>query len=487
MGRLDSADRQNDFYLQMGRFTKSFTDKDGNFIFDVEASNENLDLEGERTLQQAILSTKDYFLTNGVISKDHLHQEFIPKEKGGGIKYHEEYVIGEPLEVYKDGNSTRVRGKLYKSNRYAMEFAKLLADKSTRVKASVGGLLPQKIENKDGTKTVVSVIWNDLALTVAPINPTVGPAVISKSMTSAEFVKSLSAGYGTDAAQFTGGRALQAESVGRETVSVSNEEAIASLIGAMAEGAIQGFEDAEKFLNDYGFSKETTREIIREVVKHNNQFLEVLPMKKSSAWESITENLRKALGKKPEDETDSNEPKKEDGDGDSNNSDNDDVVDASPILKSLAEHIEKLEETTEIMAKALTSLTEQSACNVSMQKSIGESLLAVMERTEQIAASPAPRKGAVSALEAAMAMSKAGLGGMIQQPSGGVTNGKVRLNGFTVADFDEAKDILSKARGEGKLTLLEVTRAESQLNKAIGNPAALIDQKFADILRNKAQ
>jgi hypothetical protein len=58
----------------MGKFAKSFTDKEGNFIFDVEASNENLDLEGERTLQRALLGTKDYFLTNGVISKVQLHQ-----------------------------------------------------------------------------------------------------------------------------------------------------------------------------------------------------------------------------------------------------------------------------------------------------------------------------------------------------------------------------------------------------------------------------
>ncbi len=206
-------------------------------------------MEGERTLQRALLGTKEYFLTNGVISKDHLHQEVRPKEKGGGIQYHEQYVIGEPIEVYTDGNSTRVRGKLYKSNPYAQEFMKLLRDGSTRVKASVGGLIPQKVRNKDGTKTITSVLWNDLALTIAPVNPTVAPAAITKSMTSAEFVKSLSAGYGTDSGAFSGGRALQKEDTGLETVTVTNEEAIASLVGAIGDGGVKDLEDAVKFLN----------------------------------------------------------------------------------------------------------------------------------------------------------------------------------------------------------------------------------------------
>ncbi|GMO51885.1 MAG: hypothetical protein Pg6C_16960 [Treponemataceae bacterium] len=487
MERLEGLDRQNDLYLQMGKFAKSFTtDKDGNFIFDVEASNENLDLEGERTLQRALLGTKEYFLTNGVISKDHLHQEVRPKEKGGGIQYHEQYVIGEPLEVYTEGNSTRVRGKLYKSNPYAQEFMKLLRDGSTRVKASVGGLIPQKVKNKDGTKTVTSVLWNDLALTIAPVNPTVAPAAaITKAMTSAEFVKSLSAGYGTDSGTFSGGRALQKEEAGHETVTVTNEEAIASLVGAIGDGGVKDLEDAVKFLNGYGYSDTSAKAIIAAVVKNHKELLEVLPMAKN-LWEAATERLRKALGSPGEGEDDPDEGGQgtEGGEGQDEGND-DDVQDATPVLKALSEHIEKLEAANETIAKALTGLMEQSEQTAALQKSIGESLMLVMQGQQALATTPQPRKSAVSALEAAM-LAKAGLGGLAQNGLA-AASGATRLKGFTQADLDEAKDILSKAMKDGKLTLMEVTRAESQLNKCLNNPAATIDAKFANILRGGAQ
>jgi hypothetical protein len=471
----------------MGKFAKSLpgkdTDKDGNFIFDVEASNENLDLEGERTLQRALIGTKNYFLTNGVISKDHLHQEVIPKERGGGIQYHEQYVIGEPLEVYTDGNSTRVRGKLYKSNPFAIEFMRLLRDGSTRVKASVGGLIPQRVKNKDGTKTVTSVLWNDLALTIAPVNPTVAPATITKSMTSAEFIKSLSAGYGTDSGTFSGGRALQKEEVGHETVNVTNEEAIASLVGAIGDGAVKDLESAVKFLNGYGYSGTAAQKIIGAVVENHKEFSEVLPMAKN-LWDAATERLRKALGAPGENGEDDPDENGQGAEGQEGGDEGEDVQDATPVLKALSEHIEKLEQTNETIAKALTSLMEQSEQTATLQKSIGESLMMVMQGQQSLAVTPQPRKSAVTALEAAM-LAKAGLGGLTQGAA--AASGAVRLKGFTPADLDEAKDILSKAMTDGKLTLMEVTRAESQLNKCLNNPAAMIDAKFANILRGGAQ
>ena len=56
-----------------GNICKSITgqeDENGNFIVEVEASNENLDLQNQRTLQSALDESKEYFLTNGVISDD---------------------------------------------------------------------------------------------------------------------------------------------------------------------------------------------------------------------------------------------------------------------------------------------------------------------------------------------------------------------------------------------------------------------------------
>ncbi len=154
-------------------------------------------------------------------------------------------------------------------------------------------------------------------------------------------------------------------------------------------------------------------------------------------------------------------------------------------MKALAEHIEKLEATNETIAKALTGLMEQSEQNATLQKSIGESLMLVMQGQQALATTPQPRKSAVSALEAAM-LAKAGMGGLAQNGLA-AASGATRLKGFTQADLDEAKDILSKAMKDGKLTLMEVTRAESQLNKCLNNPAATIDAKFANILRGGAQ
>ena len=478
--KVKTADlnEHNEVFLQMTLQKGAFEiDPKGDFLFDVEASNENLDFEQQRILQRALLDSKDYFLSNGVVSKDHKHQKFQPN---GKISYDESFIIGEPIDVYTDGGSVRVKGRLYNSNPYAQEFMKLLQDGSTRVKASVGGLMPKVVnKNENGVKVgnVVSVLWNDLALTVAPVNPSVSPAVmVSKSLSSLEFVKSLSAGYGTDSAGFTGGRALQQEDVEHGIVNADNGAALASLIGAITDGEITDYENAVKFLEGFGISNMAARSIIAAVVEKSKEISEVLPMAKSNLWDSLTASLRKALvgGKSDGDDVD---PDKLDQGEPDEGDDGEDVEDATPVLKALAEHIEKLEENQEVIAKSLAAILDQSTQNAALQKSIGESLLAVMERTEQIAAIPAPRKSAVSALEAAMA--KSGLGGALHGAAGGSVR---RHRQFTAADLDEAKDILCKAVAGNKISILESGLAETQINKSIKNAAYQIDQKFLDIL-----
>jgi hypothetical protein len=486
---MRGIEEHNQVFLQMELKKGSFgTDENGNWVFDVEASNENLDLEGQRVLQNALLNSKDYFLTNGVVSKDHLHQK---SQKGGKILFDESYVIGEPKKVYvKDGN-VRVQGCLYKSNEYAQEFAKLLNDNSTRVKASVGGLFPKIVKrNENGVEVgnVVSVLWNDLALTIAPVNSTVGPAVLVKSLSSYEFVKSLSAGYGTDAANFSGGRALQKEDAEHEKVNVhfNNESAVESLIGAITDGDVEDLEEAEEFLNGYGISKAISRGLIREIVEQSKYFMEVLPMAKAKLWDDVSERLKKALGKS-EDDVDPDKLEQGEG-GDDDDDDDDNVEDATPVLKALADHIEKLEEANEVIAKSLTALAEQSEQNSTLQKSIGEGLLAVLEQTKQIAGTPEPRRSAVSTLDA---MLKGGFGGGATQQAGATSVGAAPRGAthrqFTGADLDDAKDILCKAVSAGLLDSLEATRAEMQINKSIKNPSFQIDEKFVNLLREGAK
>jgi hypothetical protein len=488
MDRVVDLDGHDQVFLQMELKKGSLgTDENGNWVFDVEASNENLDLEGQRVLKAALLNSKDYFLTNGVVSKDHLHQR---THKGGKILYDESYVIGEPKKVYVQDGKVRVQGCLYKSNEYAQEFAKLLNDNSTRVKASVGGLFPKIVKQKENgvdVGNVVSVLWNDLALTIAPVNPTVGPAVLVKSLSSFEFVKSLSAGYGADASVFSGGRTLQKEDVGHEKVNLhlNDEAAIASLVGAITDGDVEDLEEAEEFLNGYGISKAVAREMIRGIVENSKEFMEVLPMAKGSLWDEIvgaTGRLKKALGGAGDDYVDVDKIEQGADDDDDDDDGKEKVEDATPVLKALAEHIEKLEETNEVIAKSLSALVEQNTRNAVIQKSIGESMLAVMEWQKQFTASPTPRRSAVSALDA---MLKGGFGGGTAMPSAG--GGVRRHQQFTRADLDDAKDILCKAVAAKTLTVLEATQAETQINKSILNPAYQIDERFVKILREGAK
>jgi hypothetical protein len=227
--------------------------RNGNWIVEVEASNENLDLEGQRVLQSALLKSKDYFLHNGVVSKDHYHKD---KDEYGNTIFREEYVIGEPLEVVKEPDKTVVRLELYKDNPYAQEFAKLLESNSSRVKASVGGTVLEKEDGEDG-EDIKTVLWDDLALTIAPVNPTLsGATLLRKSLGSGEFVKALSAGCGTDAAQFEGGRALQGG---------DDEKAIVKLMEQVKKGAIANYDDAVYNLVDSGILEDDIPYVLEEM------------------------------------------------------------------------------------------------------------------------------------------------------------------------------------------------------------------------------
>jgi hypothetical protein len=479
----DTAEHDK-IFLQMQLAKSLERDADGNVIFTVEASNENLDIEQQRVLQSALMGTKDYFLKNGVVSKDHKHRTF---RESGGYDLNEEYVIGEPLEVMTKGTKTLVKGKLYAKNPFAQKFIELLDSGSTRVRASVGGLVPRvkkAFENGREVGKVVSVLWDDLALTIAPVNPTVEPAVsMAKSLSSMEFVKALSAGYGTDAANFTGGRALQKEDVEHEKILLSvNDKIISSLVGAIASGDVTGLEEAESFLADYGISNADAQEIIKAVCKKSNLFTEVLPMAKSSFWDKIKEDLRKSTsGKKPENDE---EPKdKPEG---SNNDDVDDedetegYEDAGPLVKALSEKVDELQTVIETMAKAQAVMLERFKDSETLQKSIGEGILAVMDRTEEVLASPTPRKGAVTQLEAAMA--KAQGGGAADAGTPASCGG---LKPFTAATFDKAKDILTKAVSDGEIDVFTCGRFETQINKSMGKVSFPFTADFVEFMRKK--
>ena len=468
-------------FLQMQLAKSLERDLDGNVIFTVEASNENLDIEGQRVLQAALLNTKDYFLKSGVVSKDHKHRKM---NKNGTFDIDEDYVIGEPMDVFVDGTSTLVRGKLYVDNEYAQKFIKLLDAGSSRVKASVGGLVPRVkkvLENGREVGNIESVLWDDLALTIAPVNPTVEPAVsMAKSLTSVEFVKALSAGYGTDSAAFTGGRALQKEDVEHEKILLSvNDQAIASLVGAIADGDVTGLDEALAFLSDYGISKADGYDIARSVCNKSNLFTEVFPMAKSSLWDKIKSDLRKSIsGKKPEDD---DEPSQsgEDEDIEGDDDEDGDFEDAGPVVKALTDKIGELQTAIDTMVKAQAIVLERVEKSETMQKSLGEGILAIMDRTEEVISSPAPRRGAVTQLEAAMAKAMGG-----GAAADGVSQGAA-LRPFTPATIDRAKDILTKAVSDGELDVITCGRYETQMNKSVGKAAYPFTPDFVAFMQQK--
>ena len=138
------------------------------FYFIAEASNENSDLAGQVVWQKALINSKKFFLSNGIVSLEHRHQRRLSDTQ---ILKDARYIIGKPVSVYIDENSVMVEGKLYKSNKFAKIIIELLRRGSNKVKASVGGFSPGIIK-AHGKETVVSLLWNDLALTVRPVNNT---------------------------------------------------------------------------------------------------------------------------------------------------------------------------------------------------------------------------------------------------------------------------------------------------------------------------
>ena len=471
-------------FLQMDLRKSLERDADGNVIFTVEASNENLDMEGQRVLQSALLGTKSHFLKNGVVSKDHRHRR---PNGGGGFDIDEEFVIGEPLDVTTDGASTLVRGKLYAGNRHARKFIELLDQGSSRVKASVGGLVPrvkESVENGRKVGRVVSVLWDDLALTIAPVNSTVGPAVsMAKSLSGAEFVKALFAGGGADASAFTGGRALQPESVERKNISAGmnfaniDERAVAALVGAIADGEVTGEGDAESFLAGYGISGDDARAVARALCNKGKQFTEVFPMARKNAWDEVKSALRKSVGG-ARGEDDSGDGVDGVGGGDGGDGDGDGFQDAGPVVKALSAKVEELQETIGAMAEAQAILLERSDA---MQKSLSAGMLALMERTEGVLASPAPRRGAVTPLEAALAKALGGgPGGM-----GGDRGGGGTLRPFTAATMDRAADILTKAVADGEIDVHTCGKFETQMNKSVGKAAYPFTEDFVEFMRRK--
>ena len=486
--------------LVIGNICKSISgeeDENGNYIFEVEASNENLDLQNQRTLQSALMDSKEYFLTNGVISDDHQHKIKLPD---GTVESHKEKIIGEPISVRREGKSTFVKGRLFAGIEAAKPYINLLKNKAKVVKASIGGIMPTIRKEKDGTETVTSFMWNDLALTTSPVNWTVGSARFAKSIGMIDFCKSLEAGTGTDAAEYDSGRSLQKEDIEEETTKIleindgemdpadtveksdteKEIEDIQDCIQEMKKGNLNSADEIKAYLIGKGFEKSQAEETMLEIIEQGGR-----KMAKGNFSETVDEIL-KSIGvkksadekKKPEDEEIEKEELFEFDDDSEGSDDEDDVEKCGAkgsvkkgcgVKKSLDEEEDYLDATELVksMGEEIDALREE---NAELRKSMEETQNSVLEIAKALG-EPVARQSVVA---------KSIPGNGMAAPT---SNRKP-----TMADFDQFKISIAKSAQGGRMEPEEVQFLNSEFQKAMNGGIKAIKpetwQKICSIVRD---
>lgn len=462
------------------------TDEFGNYIFEVEASNENLDLQNQIVLQNALLESRDEFLRNGVISYDHLHKR---KGEDGSAISDPAMVIGEPIDVRTDGGSTIVVGKLYSTNEKAKEIIKLLKAGSTRIKASVGGIFPKIVKDaKTGVEKVVHVLWNDLALTVSPVNNTVGSAGLAKALSPCEFVsslpdemkKALSAGYETDSEAMEGGRALIGEDAQGGTVEAApegaaytEEQAIDEVIRRLRSQEIRGSGQAEAFLVSLGIDGARAAEIVREILEQGEQMKKGLFNKHISALlKSLPEDTEgdedeledgdeldaEDTGVEDDEEigkADGGDEELEDGDfGDGEDEDDEDAVDGKELIKSLSAELRAMKKSQARLRSELRTMKAQ-------QDNVARVLVDTARAVHRIGAEPNPPKSVLNK---------------------SLVKGQKKTAAPSQSDLDTVNEILVKAVKEGKIDIFKSSLISSDFQKsmATGKP---MRKEFYDFLQ----
>lgn len=472
----------NNFFLDFSicKSVDGKTDENGNYIFQVEASNENVDLQDQVVLQSALMESKDNFIKKGVISWDHQHKM---RKPDGSVESVPENVIGEPLDVWTDGKSTFVKGILYKSNKKAKDIIQKLQDGSTRIRASVGGIFPKIVKAANGVEQIAHVLWNDLALTTSPVNNTVGSAVFAKSLTAQEFAdtyKSLSAGYGTDSANMNGGTVLIPEDMAKNTMNVVQESAgitleevkqadlkgkILDLVSEIELGNITSLKDAISFLGESGMNEDESRSVIREIIQKGGSS----KMKKSLFAKTCDEML-KSMAEEEKAKDEDIEGTKEDGeldfdlDGDEVDGDGDEgdgketkksckksldeeMVDGTELIKSLRDEIIALHDENREIRKSL--------------EDVGQANVLLAEMVKSLSDEPMPMNSTISkSLDSGNAAAA--------QPEGRPTQ----------EDFMVVRDILCKSVAAGKIDLVKSTMYENEVQMCMKTGKKMSDECY---------
>ncbi len=220
---------EHQFLSISGLLKATPSEEGGRRLLYLEASNENVDLHGERVLAKSLHDSSEYFLRHGNIDLDH-RTLMAPRGPGDNPYLWE---IGRPVEVQADGDRTLVKAELYRGDGVTAANANMVWDSLTRQAPaatwypSVGGqILDRRKELDPLTKASVTVIrrvrWNNIALSRTPVNASLPPVAVvdvgtlTKCLTAngcLNLTKALEAGYGTDAAALEGGAALRRQSL----------------------------------------------------------------------------------------------------------------------------------------------------------------------------------------------------------------------------------------------------------------------------------
>lgn len=413
------------------------TDESGNPVVIIEASNDNLDYDEERVLQEALMNSKDYFLQNGVISYDHLHLPSPENKKIDPDWNQEKYILGHPLDAWQEENGTiKVKAVLYPKVDLAGEIIKKLQSGAKTVRASVGGRRPIKEDRLDmktlkQIPTIVSVLWDEVALTYKPVNQTLGHAVLSPK----EFVKSLTAGSTANPSEMTGGNALQFESLEKKPKNASPYSVIRSFIetedglrlmkmydeGYVEKGTVidrmQGFGFPDRESAEKMFNLIETKRIKKggiAMTEQEKDYDEIFDdLKKSLGGESDEERVEKAKRVKKADDEDMNEDlplddeeeeedEEEMGKGVKKSLEDDlfedeTLVDVSDEISFLTKSMNILMEEMKGLRKENRELRKSIASTDTLLKSIGKATIATGSMLKSIGKQPVGRKtGAVN-------------------------------------------------------------------------------------------
>ena len=256
-------------FISIGEMLKATPREDGGRrIIYFEASNEGLDAQGEIVAAQALAKSADFYRRFGNVDISHL--TMIGAK--AGIPDCHLYEIGLPVEVGQMNGSTFVKAELYRGEGPTAKQANIVWSGLTEVTPpkrwypSVGGkVLGKAVErNDDGSKgrtLITHVQWSNVALAPAPVNQhlaecaTMPIGVFAKAWGAGgldlALAKTLTAGYGTDSANLSGGAALRIQSLdggrGRLVSYQDFRERMASALKKGACGQRPGLADLQTY------------------------------------------------------------------------------------------------------------------------------------------------------------------------------------------------------------------------------------------------